>query len=242
MARTTGIEYCDSSWTPWWGCTEVSDGCGNCWARDMTQGGAWGKNPRIRTSPQYWRQPLLWNADAPRFQHEHGRRQRVFGGHQCDWFDNQVQEEWRVDAFKLIRQTPQLDWQLFTKRPQNIAKMLPPDWGDGYPNVWLGVSAENQHYFDQRWKILSTIPALLHFISYEPALGPLTLRDWSVLPDWIICCGESGENPRQMHPEWARALRDECRRRGIAFFMKQMTAKRPIPADLLIRKFPRAPR
>jgi len=88
--------------------------------------------------------------------------------------------------------------------------MLPPDWGDGYPNVWLGISAENQHYFNQRWKILSTIPARIRFISYKPALGPLSLRASSVLPDWIIVGGESGRDPRQMDPQWARDLRDEC--------------------------------
>lgn len=238
MARNTGIEWCDSSWTPWWGCTEVSDGCHKCWARDVTKGGAWGKNPRVRTSPKYWRQPLLWNADAPRFQRKHGHRQRAFGGHICDIFDNQAPDEWRADFFKLIRQTPNLVWQLLTKRPQNILKMLPPDWGDGYPNVWLGISAENQHYFNQRWKILSTIPARIRFISYEPALGPLSLRASSVLPDWIIVGGESGRDPRQMDPQWARDLRDECAACGIPFFMKQMTGKALIPSDLMVREFP----
>jgi protein gp37 len=181
---------------------------------------------------------LLWNADAPRFQREHGHRQRAFGGHICDIFDNQVPDEWRADFFKLIRQTPNLVWQILTKRPQNILKMLPPDWGDGYPNVWLGISAENQHYFDQRWKILSTIPARIRFISYEPSLGPLSLRASSVLPDWIIVGGESGRDPRQMDPQWARDLRDECAACGIPFFMKQMTGNALTPSDLMVREFP----
>src|SRR5262245_49422596 len=127
MGRFSKIEWCDSTWSPWWGCTEVSEACDKCWARRETRGGAWGKNPRVRTSAKYWREPLLWNADAPRFQREHGHRQRVFGGHICDWFDNQAPEEWRADAWKLVHQTPNLVWQILTKRPQNIAKMLPPD-------------------------------------------------------------------------------------------------------------------
>jgi protein gp37 len=205
----------------------------------MTRGGAWGKNPRRRTSRTYWKQPELWNADGPRFQREHGHRQRVFGGHICDWFDNQAPEEWRADAFKLVDRTPNLDWQILTKRPQNIAKMLPPNWGDGYPNVWLGVSVEDAAYYAQRWPILARIPAAVRFISYEPALGPLGPIDIGigVLPDWVIVGGEDS-GPRVMDPRWARDVRDECARLGIAFFMKQMTGKGPIPADLMIREYP----
>lgn len=238
MGKNTGIEWADSTWSPWWGCTEISDGCNDCYAREKTRGGAWGKNPRIRTSRDYWRQPLLWNADGPRFLRVHGRKQLVFGGHLCDVFDNQADAQVRADSFKLIRDTPNLFWLILTKRPQNISKMLPADWGEGYPNVWLGISAENQHYFDQRWRILATIPAIVRFVSYEPALGPLSLRDCTMLPDWIICGGESGPNARDDDAAWYRQLRDECRQRGVPFFMKQMARRAPIPADLLIREFP----
>jgi hypothetical protein len=74
MAETTKIEWADSTWSPWWGCTEISDGCRECYAREITHG-AWGNHPRKRTSPKYWRDPIYWNADAPRFQREHGHRQ-----------------------------------------------------------------------------------------------------------------------------------------------------------------------
>lgn len=239
MSETTKIEWADSTWSPWWGCTEISDGCRNCYARVITHG-AWGNHPRKRTSRDYWRQPLLWNADAPRFQREYGRRRRVFGGHICDVFDNQAPPEWRSDMFKLLRETPNLYWQILTKRPQNITKMLPPDCGDGYPNVWLGISAEDEGNYRLRWPILARIPAALRFVSYEPALGPLGAIDIrvGVLPDWIICGGESGDNPREMHPQWARDVRDDCARLGIAFFMKQMTERRQIPDDLMVRQFP----
>ena len=72
------------------------------------------------------------------FQRAHGRRQRVFCASLADVFDNQVDPQWRADLFALIRECDQLDWQLLTKRPQNIRKMLPADWGKGYANVWLG--------------------------------------------------------------------------------------------------------
>jgi protein gp37 len=241
MARGTEIEWADDTWSPWWGCTEIGEECDRCYAREGTGGGAWGENPRVRRSPKYWRQPLLWNADGPRFQREHGHRERVFGGHICDWFDNQVDPQWRVDAFKLVRETPNLDWLILTKRPQNIAKMLPPDWGDGYPNVWLGISAGNEVFYPQRWPILATIPAVVRFVSYEPALGPLGPIDIGVgmVPDWLIVGGESGKNPREMDLQWARDVRDQCARLGIAYFFKQTTGKRAIPPDLFVRQFPR---
>ena len=103
---------------------------------------------------------------------------------------------------------------ILTKRPQNITKMLPPDWGDGYPNVWLGISAEDEGNYRLRWLIPARIPAELRFVSYEPALGPLGAIDIrvGVLPHWIIFGGESGDNPREMDPRWARDVRDDCAR------------------------------
>jgi protein gp37 len=103
--------------------------------------------------------------------------------------------------------------------------------------VWLGITCEDQHHYDRRWPILSEIPAAVHFISYEPALGPLNLTSQYLagFPDWVICGGGSA---RYMKPNWARRLRDECQATGIAFFMKQIARKQEIPADLLVRESP----
>jgi protein gp37 len=143
-------------------------------------------------------------------------------------------------AWKLIRETPNLDWLILTKRPQNISKMLPPDWGSVHANVRLGISAENEHYYRQRWPLLAAVPYVLRFVSYEPALAPLGRIDLGigVLPGWIIAGGESGTAPRMMGAAWARDVRDQCRNLRIPFFMKQMTGKTPIPADLFVREFP----
>ena len=246
MADVTKIEWSDSSWNPWIGCQHVSPGCHKCYAerqnrfRKWTAGGNWGpKAERRRTSEAYWRKPLRWNVDSERFELEHGHRHRVFCASLCDVFDNQVPEQWRHDLFSLIRTTPGLDWQLLTKRPQNTVKMLPAGWGDGYAHVWLGTTCESQDYYDQRWPILARIPARVRFISYEPALGPLTLiASNGLLPDWVICGGESGPGARMMDAAWARRIRDHCRGLGLHFFMKQMTGKKPIPIDLLVRQFP----
>ena len=120
--------------------------------------------PRKRTSEENWKNPLKWNAEARAFKREAGRRPRVFCASLADVFDNQVPPKWRQDLFALIRECRRLDWLMLTKRPQNILKMLPADWGDGYRNVWLGVTAENQTYFDSRWGISNEyLPSLNSF-------------------------------------------------------------------------------
>ena len=225
MAITTGIEWTDSTFNPWIGCTNVSPGCDHCYAEVMNAYRHWTQwrphGERHRTSAATWKNPIKWQADAPRFQRENGRRQRVFCASLADVCDNQAPAGWRADLYALIRATPDLDWQILTKRPQNIARFLPADWGDGYPNVWLGATTEDQHHFDQRWPSLLSVPAAVRFVSYEPGPGALRLPDRGPVPDWIISGGESGAAARAMNPQWARDLRDDCQRRGIPLFHKQ---------------------
>jgi len=117
----------------------------------------------------------------------------VFCASLADVFDNQVDATWRADLFELIRGCDQLDWLLLTKRPQNIRKMLPTDWGTGYANVWLGTTAEDADAYQQRVSHLLALPAAVRFVSYEPALGPLgPISISGRVPDWIIIGGEAG--------------------------------------------------
>jgi len=129
----------------------------------------------------------------------------------------------------LVRECPQLDWLVLTKRPQNIEKMLPSEWGDGYRNVWLGVTAEDQERFDQRWKHLRNIPASIKIISYEPAIGPLRLQKHGPYPDWLISGGESGGGARALNPQWVRNIIADCRRMSVASFHKQWGSYRNNP-------------
>ena len=156
-------------------------------------------------------------------QSENETRYRVFTASMADVFDNQAPEGALDDLWRLIHKTPYLDWQLLTKRPQKIAERLPANWYPfGYDNVWLGISAENQREYDRRWPYLHTIPARLKFVSYEPALGPLTLDHHNgVFPDWLIAGGESGGGARPCDVQWMRDIRDECLALGINFFFKQ---------------------
>jgi protein gp37 len=226
MGENSKIEWTDHTFNPWIGCQHVSPGCDHCYAEAMMDHRygrvKWGPHgERERTSAENWKKPLKWNAEAGDFKQEHGHRPRVFCASLADVFDNQISLKWRRDLFELISKCRRLNWLLLTKRPQNIGKMLPDDWGDGYKNVWLGVTAESQTYFDQRWECLQSIPAAIKFISYEPALGPLRLPKHGPFPDWLISGGESGPLARPMKPQWVRNIIADCRDRGVAPFHKQ---------------------
>jgi len=234
MGEQSKIEWTDSTFNPWVGCTKIrrrgraASACDFCYAAKWAKRSGqveWGDHPRHRTTEGYWRNPLAWNGQARSFQVRNGRRQRVFCASLADVFDNQVDPAWRSDLFTLIRSCDQLDWQLLTKRPQNIRKMLPSDWGDGYPNVWLGTTAEDADAYRQRARHLLKVPAAIHFVSYEPAIGPLGQLDMDGLrPDWLIIGGESGVRSdlvRLTDPNWARNAITECRRLGVAPFLKQ---------------------
>ncbi len=255
MSQTTAIEWCDSTFNPWIGCTKVSPACDHCYAAvstpARTMGIAWGAGqPRRRTSPANWRQPLAWNAQAAAFFAEHGRRRRVFCSSLADVFDNEVPGSWRIDLFNLIRATPDLDWLLLSKRIGNVTRMLDDAGGwsgatvesgarQPLPNVWLGATICNQAEADRDIPKLLGVPARIRFLSIEPLLGPVNFHCsgcgriagdhhapdqggcMGYFPDWVILGGESGPRARPMHPGWARSLRDQCTAAGIPFLFKQ---------------------
>lgn len=185
MAANSKIEWCDHTWNPWVGCTKISPACDNCyaegWAKRSGSPQLW-RGERRRTTESYWRQPLKWDRQAA----EAGVRYRVFCASLADVFDNQVPEAWRHDLWELIGRTTNLDWLLLTKRPQNIAKMLPVmdsrapgyrPWKERWPwpNVWLGTTVENQEEAERRVPHLLAMPAAVRFLSCEPLLGELDL-------------------------------------------------------------------
>jgi protein gp37 len=253
MGEKTFIEWCDHTMNFWTGCQKVSPACDHCyaeaWAKRAGRPELWA-GERSRTTPANWRQPHKWNASMRTLRYP---RARVFTNSLADFFDNQVPSQWRREAWHVIDQTPNLDWLILTKRAQNIIKMLPePDagytkpWGAGWPNVWLGMTAENQMEYDARWMVLRAVPALVHFVSYEPMLGDLCIDSDDVPPDWIIAGGESGPHARELdHVERRlRLLAAQCKNAGVAFFTKQMGGKRKpfpsIPEDLMVREWPGA--
>jgi protein gp37 len=243
MGEKTEIAWCDSTFNPWIGCQKVSAGCDNCYAETLMDKRyhkvEWGPHgERKRTSEANWKLPLRW-AKAARAA---GTRPKVFCSSLADVFDNQAPAGARSDLFRLIEATPELDWLLLTKRPENIGKMIDAGgWFNGFPpNVWLGTTCEDQAAYDRRWPILERFNLRVRFISYEPAIGPLTILNHKHVPDWIICGGESGKGFRDMPAAWAENVMEECAEHFVPFFMKQMAGLKPIPKDLMIRKFPRS--
>jgi protein gp37 len=229
MGETTGISWTHHSFNPWIGCSEISEGCAFCYAKKLATGKmglkVWGRR-KPRHVTKTWDQPPRWNRQAIAA----GERRRVFCASMADVFeDREDLLEPRARLWKLIQSTPALDWLLLTKRAENLQRMVP--WGahgDPWPNVWLGVSAENQARWQQRVPLLSSTPAAVRFVSYEPAIGPLHIFDVSHRAiDWIICGGESGPKRRPFDKDWARRVRDDCDKVGIAFFYKQEGGARP---------------
>jgi protein gp37 len=207
------------------------------------------------------------------------RPRRIFVNSMSDLFHENVTDEMRDRIFAVMALCPQHIFQVLTKRPERMLKYLttssvlrtdrltkivglnfpigtesklqPIAWP--LPNVWLGVSVENQAAADERIPLLLQTPAALRFVSCEPMLGSVdllrtprpgymhdwltgeyeTVREHRSTPhlDWVIAGGESGPGARPMHPEWARALRDQCDEAGVPFFFKQWGEYLPVTAD-----------
>ena len=195
----------------------------------------WGpaKTTQRQRTKTTWANVRKWNRQAQKAPGilGPGRPRMVFLGSLMDIFENHPDANAiRPDVWKLIRECENLDFQLLTKRPENIRRMLPADWNHGYENVWLGVSVEDEEVAD-RIEILADVPARVRFISYEPAIGPLA---WNPYLDansdeihWMIYGGESGPNFREHDIQWARDMREFCAARSIAFFYKQASARFP---------------
>lgn len=183
MGENTKIEWTDHTFNPWIGCTKISPGCLNCYAKTaddrhlMGPESHWGPGAtRHRTSEDNWRLPVRWALAAAKA----GKRAKVFCASQADVFDPEAPEGAQHDLFALIRATCDwLDWQLVTKRPEKIPETLDKCglWRSffGDTRCWLITSTETQAYAALRIPALLRIPAAVHGISAEPLLGELDL-------------------------------------------------------------------
>lgn len=263
MSTTTGIEWTDTTWNPVTGCTKVTPGCDHCYAEKITERfHGTGAFTEVTLHPDRLDAPLRWR--TPR---------RVFVNSMSDLFHNQVPVEFLTRVFAVMAATPQHTYQILTKRHARMRSLLsggpigpasfsdhieeamlgfthaqPPRWP--LPNVWLGVSVEDQQRADLRIPTLAQTPAAVRFLSCEPLLGPVDLGAWlgtlhhcpgelmapgsvparahtvqcctSPTLDWVIIGGESGPGARAMHLDWAQTLVDQCRAAGVAVFVKQL--------------------
>jgi len=230
MAKTTSIAYADSTWSPWVGCSHESPACSHCYAEAQNKfrkwnGGTWGPGtPRKVTAHASWRNPIRWNHEAALgVCGKDGQHWIVFVGDHCDIFDEEGPTDVRREMWELIRATPHLTWLMLTKRPQHFSQYLPADWGPGYENVWLGVTAENRHHAHQRLAILRNTPAKLRFASFEPLLEDLHDLNLDGI-DWAIVGGESGGKARPFDLAWAHTIKAMCKESSTKFFFKQTGA------------------
>lgn len=222
MAKNSTIEWTHHTFNPWWGCTKVSQACKLCYAEawaKRTGGKFWGpKAPRRFFGEAHWRQPVIWNDEASKAK----IRYRVFCASMADVFEYRSElNSWREKLWDLIEATPHLDWLLLTKRPQRIA--IYSRWERRWPeNVWLGTTVENQATADERIPYLLENKAAVLFLSCEPLVGPITLKEYLRRGiGWVIVGGESGGKSRPSHPKWMRNLREECVAHDVAFHFKQ---------------------
>jgi protein gp37 len=249
MSDKTRIEWTDATWNPVTGCTKVSDGCKHCYAE--RQWARLAANPATRYHGRKFTdvqehgdildQPLRWK--KPR---------RIFVDGMSDLFHPDVSDRFIADVFGVMAACPQHTFQVLTKRPERMRKLIGagcmgrfesdaeeaaalytdalPDWP--LPNVWLGVSVEDQATADERIPLLLDTPAAVRWVSCEPLLGPVDLRpylDWSFAfadmsrpdLDWVVVGGESGPKARPIHPDWVRSLRDQCAAADVPFLFKQ---------------------
>lgn len=236
MGQRTKISWAHCTQNFWLGCNKIAPECAKCYiGRSLRKMGRepWGQVHR--TSDELWRKPGKWEAKAMR----RNKALRIFTCSLSDFF-HPAADGWRPDAWRIIRSTPHLVWLVLTKRPGRILSHLPPDWGEGYPNVWLGVSTGCRKTLVLMDK-LRRVPATVRFISAEPLLEPIAQDiDLSGF-DWTICGGESGPGPeylwtgsnwqdeqapgrRTMQLRWASDLRDATHKAGARFFFKQTTS------------------
>jgi protein gp37 len=267
MGDNTAIEWSDATWNPTAGCSLVSPGCTNCYAMrvahrlarmpeqrefyaGMTQeskaGPVW--TGSVRLIEKALDRPLHWT-----------RPRRIFVNSMSDLFHEALPYAAIDKVFAVMALAPQHTFQVLTKRAERMRDYVGgfPDRraifdshsGLDYvtwplPNVWLGVSVEDQERADERIPHLLATPAAVRFLSCEPLLGPIEFSDVSRRSDaieqlgrralagigWVIAGGESGPNARPMHPDWARSLRDQCAAAGVAFFFKQWGEYAPATA------------
>ncbi len=187
MGETTQIQWCDHTFNPWIGCVKVSPECKHCYAEQSTPARRskarglplWGPgSARQYTSDAYWKQPFKWARRAKR----DGVRRRVFCASLADVFERRTElDVKRAMLWALIELTPELDYLLVTKRPENVLGMVPERWlRNGFPpNVWIGTTAGTQETADERIPHLVRIPAAVRFVSVEPLLERVVLdADW----------------------------------------------------------------
>jgi protein gp37 len=239
MAGSSDIEWTEATWNPIAGCTIISPGCTNCYAMRMAArlqamkmekyAGTTRKSGkrhvwtgRVRVDPASLAAPLNWR-----------KPQRVFVNSMSDLFQENADESFVQQVWTVMARAHWHEFQILTKRPERMLKLLSKPEFPLLPNVWLGTSVESSEYLD-RIEVLRRVPARIRFVSFEPLLGPIVDPNLNGI-HWAIVGGESGPGARPMQTRWVDQLHDACERQRVAFFFKQWGGPRKKRTGRLFR-------
>ena len=224
------IEWCDRTWCPNQGCTEISEGCKNCYAKKMhkrlkAMGVEKYQNDfsKVQLSLQSLTEPTKWKTPT-----------KVFVNSMSDTFHEDLTFKQIEQVFNTMEYCDRHTYLVLTKRPDRALGFMQwkssqlseklgfkSEWTLGN-NIWLGVTSENQDQANKRIPILLEIPAKVRFVSVEPMLSEINLTPYLEWLDWVVCGSESGHSARPMDINWARNLRDQCDMFCTPFFFKQI--------------------
>ena len=217
MSEISTIEWTDATWNPVRGCTKVSPGCKNCYAKTFAErfrgvpGHPYERGFEIRTVPEKLREPLKWR-----------RPRKIFVNSMSDLFHPEVSDDYIIQVVRIMLEADWHHYQVLTKRAVRLRNLLETklSFASNVAHIWWGVSVEDKAYGVPRIAELRSTPARVKFLSVEPLLedlGQLNLRSI----DWIIVGGESGHGARPMPETWVQNILKQCETQNVAFFFKQ---------------------
>lgn len=206
-----GGERMHDIWNPWHGCVKKSEGCAHCYMYYLDRVRSQGDGSQIyRTAAM--RYPLARDR-AGNYKIRPGEMLRV-----CmtsDFFLAEA-DEWREEAWSVMRARPDVMFFLLTKRPERVAGCLPKDWDEGWENVFFNVSCENQRRADERLPYLLSLPFKHKGVMCAPFIGAVSMQEARQI-EQVLCGGENYDGARPCHFEWVQALHDECAQANVTF-------------------------
>ena len=241
--KNSKIGWTHHSMNFWWGCNRVSEECRYCYIGPIMRRAGYEPFDGPMTTKN-WSNPKSWDCEARQM----GERHRVFTCSMSDFFHPGA-DQWRPEAWDIIKRCPNLEWLILTKRPELAIDRLPADWGHGYPNVWLGVTCGCTKSL-YRLEHLKAIPAVIKFVSAEPLLEQVDFRPYLTWLDWIITgCEQAGKGKRRiMDLDWVRDIDHQCKKAGIPHFFKQayvddhgVPCEEPLLDGKVVQEFPCSP-
>jgi len=208
-----------ADYNPWHGCHKISNGCLNCYMfrRDSNHG----IDSNIVKKTKSFNMPIRKNKDGTyKYQNE-----VMWTCFTSDFFIDEA-DEWRGEVWEMMKERADLNFFMITKRPHRIKECLPSDWGDGYTNVTIFITCENQEMADKRIPIYLELPIKYKGVCCEPFITEIDIEKYlDGRINEVIAGGESGNEARQLDYNWVLKLREQCIKTGTIFVFRQTGAR-----------------